>query len=97
VEAFAPRVCGCPRNCERRVHARRATGKPGRAILIGGIETLGLIAGELNLQGWFWDRINDLNNNFGLLGYGIIGIFAAAWVISFIAYRAKKLDEVEIG
>jgi len=67
------------------------------AILIGGIETMGLIAGELNLQGWFWDRINDLNNNFGLLGYGIIGIFAAAWVISFIVYRAKKLDEVEIG
>ena len=67
------------------------------AILIGGIETLGLIAGELNLQGWFWDRMNDLNNNFGLLGYGIIGIFAAAWVISFIVYRAKKLDDVEIG
>jgi high-affinity nickel-transport protein len=67
------------------------------AILIGGIETLGLIAGELNLQGRFWDRLNDLNNNFGLLGYGIIGIFAAAWVVSFIVYRLKKLDEVEIG
>ncbi|PLZ03922.1 HoxN/HupN/NixA family nickel/cobalt transporter [Burkholderia sp. WAC0059] len=67
------------------------------AILIGGIETLGLISGELNLQGWFWDRMNDLNNNFGLLGYGIIGVFAAAWVISFIVYRARKLDEVEIG
>jgi nickel/cobalt transporter (NiCoT) family protein len=66
------------------------------AILIGSIETLGLIAGELNLQGWFWDRMNDLNNNFGMLGYGIIGIFAAAWVISFIVYRIKKLDQVEI-
>jgi high-affinity nickel-transport protein len=67
------------------------------AILVGGIETLGLIGGELNLQGWFWDRMSDLNNNFGLLGYGIIGIFAAAWIISFIVYRVKKLDEVEIG
>jgi high-affinity nickel-transport protein len=67
------------------------------AILIGGIETLGLIGGELNLQGWFWDRMNDLNNNFGLLGYGIIGIFAAAWIISFIVYRVKKLDDVEIS
>jgi high-affinity nickel-transport protein len=67
------------------------------AILIGGIETLGLVAGELNLQGRFWDRLNDLNNNFSLLGYGIIGIFAAAWVVSFIVYRLKKLDEVEIG
>ncbi|WP_284946085.1 HoxN/HupN/NixA family nickel/cobalt transporter [Acidisoma cladoniae] len=67
------------------------------AILIGGIETLGLIGGELNLQGWFWDRMNDLNENFGLLGYGIIGVFAAAWIISFIIYRVKKLDDVEIS
>jgi nickel/cobalt transporter (NiCoT) family protein len=67
------------------------------AVLIGGIETLGLIAGELDLQGWFWDRLNDLNNNFGLLGYGIIGIFAAAWIISFIVYRIKKLDDIEIA
>jgi nickel/cobalt transporter (NiCoT) family protein len=67
------------------------------AIFIGGIETLSLIAGELNLQGWFWDRMNDLNNNFGLLGYGIIGIFAAAWIISFVVYRIKKLDDVQIA
>jgi nickel/cobalt transporter (NiCoT) family protein len=67
------------------------------AMLIGGIETLGLIASELNLQGWFWDRMNKLNNNFGLLGYGIIGIFAAAWIISFVLYRAKKLDDVVIA
>ena len=67
------------------------------AIFIGGIETLGLIAGELNLQGWFWDRMNDLNNNFGMLGYGIIGIFAAAWIISFIVYRVKRLDDIEIA
>ena len=67
------------------------------AIFIGGIETLGLIAGELNLQGWFWDCMNDLNNNFGLLGYGIIGIFAAAWIISFIVYRVKRLDDIEIA
>ena len=67
------------------------------AIFIGGIETLGLIAGEFNLQGWFWDRMNDLNNNFGLLGYGIIGVFAVAWIISFVVYRAKKLDNFEIA
>ena len=67
------------------------------ALAIGGIETLGLIASEFNLQGWFWGRMNDLNNNFGLLGYGIIAIFIAAWIISFIVYRLKKLDEVEVG
>ncbi|MBV8591720.1 MAG: HoxN/HupN/NixA family nickel/cobalt transporter [Acetobacteraceae bacterium] len=66
------------------------------ALLIGGIETLGLIGGELNLQGWFWDRMTDLNNNFGALGYGIIALFAASWAISFVVYRVKRLDEVEI-
>ncbi|MGE4482847.1 HoxN/HupN/NixA family nickel/cobalt transporter [Acidocella sp.] len=66
------------------------------AILIGGIETLGLIAGELNLQGWFWKGMDDLNNNFGLLGYAIVGIFAVAWIVSFIVYRLKRLDEFEL-
>ena len=29
--------------------------------------------------------------------YGIIGVFAVAWIISFIVYRVKKLDDVEIA
>ena len=67
------------------------------AILIGGIETLGLIAGELNLKGGLWDWLNALNNNFGILGYSIIGLFAAVWLVSFIVYRVNKLDDVEIA
>ena len=65
-------------------------------LLIGGIETLGLIGGELGLRGWFWDRMADLDNNFGLLGYGIIAIFVLSWVVSFVIYRVRRLDEVEI-
>ena len=66
-------------------------------LLIGGIETLGLVGSELGLKGWIWDRLGDLNNNWGLLGYAIIGIFAACWLASFIVYRVKRLDDVEIG
>ena len=66
-------------------------------LLIGGIETLGLIGSELNLQGWFWDRMGDLNNNFGILGYVIIGVFAASWIVSVVVYRMRRLDDVEIG
>jgi high-affinity nickel-transport protein len=66
------------------------------ALFIGGIETLRLIGGELNLQGPFWDWMGRLNDNFGTLGYGIIGIFAAAWLISTIVYRVKRLDDVVI-
>ena len=66
-------------------------------LLIGGIETLGLIGSELGLQGWFWDRVGELNDNWGLLGYGIIAIFALAWLVSFTVYRVRRLDEIEIG
>lgn len=31
VAAAMPSICGCPRNCERRVRAHRATGTPGKA------------------------------------------------------------------
>ena len=52
------------------------------ALAVGGIETLGLIAGQFHLQGAFWDVISDLNSNFGALGYGIVALFVASWGIS---------------
>ena len=67
------------------------------ALLVGGVETLGLLGSELELRGWFWDRIVALNDNFGLLGYGIIGVFVAAWLVSFAVYRLRSLDDVELG
>ncbi len=66
------------------------------AVVIGGIETLGLIGDQLGLGGWFWDGIGALNDNFGSLGFIIIGIFIAAWVISLIAYRYHGLDEIDV-
>jgi high-affinity nickel-transport protein len=66
------------------------------AIIIGGIETLGLIGDELNLDGPFWDRIGAINDNFGTVGYAIIGIFAASWLISAIIYRVNRFDEIEV-
>ncbi|MGO9737740.1 MAG: hypothetical protein ACLPVO_09945 [Desulfomonilaceae bacterium] len=43
------------------------------AVLIGGIETLRLIGDTFKLEGPFWDAIGALNDNFGVLGYIIIG------------------------
>src|SRR6478672_5051466 len=57
------------------------------ALIVGGLEALGLIADKLSLQGGFWDVIGALNDNFGTLGYLIIAIFAASWIISAIVYR----------
>jgi high-affinity nickel-transport protein len=69
------------------------------ALLVGGIEALGLLQDQLDLKGYFWDGIGALNNNFGTIGYLIIGIFVASWIISAVIYRASGYDrlEVEIG
>ena len=67
------------------------------AVLIGGIEALGLIGDQLGLTGWFWAGIGALNDNFGSLGFVIIGVFIAAWVGSVVVYRYKGLDEVEVA
>jgi high-affinity nickel-transport protein len=60
------------------------------AILIGGIETLGLLGDQFAFAGRFWDFIRSLNENFGRLGYLIVGIFVLTWVISVAVYRAKR-------
>ena len=65
------------------------------AILIGGIEALGLIGDQLGLTGGFWQAIGALNDNFNSLGFVIIGVFLAAWIISFAIYKAKRLDEID--
>ena len=66
------------------------------AVLIGGIEALGLVGDQLDLKGVFWDGIGSLNDNFNDLGFVIIGVFVAAWVVSFLVYKAKRLDDVDV-
>jgi nickel/cobalt transporter (NiCoT) family protein len=62
------------------------------ALMVGGIETLGLIADQFHLQGVFWNVISDLNDNFGALGYGIVALFVVSWGVSFLVYRLRRYD-----
>jgi nickel/cobalt transporter (NiCoT) family protein len=66
------------------------------ALVVGGIEALGLLVDQLNLEGGFWNFIGALNDNFGSLGYVIIGIFAASWLASILVYRLNRYDEIEV-
>ncbi|MGH9552357.1 MAG: HoxN/HupN/NixA family nickel/cobalt transporter [Terriglobales bacterium] len=59
------------------------------ALVIGGVETLGLMADHFGLEGAFWSAISHLNSNFGALGYAIVALFVASWIISFIVYRVS--------
>jgi high-affinity nickel-transport protein len=62
------------------------------AIVVGGIEALGLAARQLELQGEFWNLINGLNDHFGAIGYLIIALFIASWVGSAGLYYARGYD-----
>lgn len=69
------------------------------AVVVGGLETLNLIGDQLGLSdgGGFWGAIGSLNDNFGLLGYVIVGIFIATWLISYLVYRINGYDEIEVS
>jgi high-affinity nickel-transport protein len=59
------------------------------AVVIGGIEVLGLLAGHFSLEGQFWRWIAGLNAGFGALGFGIVAFFAASWIISMIFFHGS--------
>jgi high-affinity nickel-transport protein len=65
------------------------------AVVMGGIEALGLIGDQLKLEGPVWSAIGSLNDNFGTIGYLIIGIFAVSWALSLAIYRFKGFDRLE--
>jgi high-affinity nickel-transport protein len=66
------------------------------AFMVGGIETLGLLAGQLHLSGLFGDAIRKVNSNFGILGYLIIGFFMSSWILSIAFYKWRRLDDLEL-
>ncbi len=67
------------------------------AVVVGGLEVLNLIGDQLGFTegGGFWGAIGAINDNFGILGYIIVGIFVVSWLISFMVYRAKGYDAIE--
>ena len=66
------------------------------ALLIGGIEALGLVGGQFKLQGALWAAIGSLNDNFGLIGFIIVGVFVLSWLASVFIYRRNRYDEIEV-
>lgn len=63
------------------------------ALMIGGIEALGLIANKLGLEGAFWGVIADLNESLANFGYLVVGVFLVSWALSFAVYRWQGLEQ----
>ncbi|MDE3079318.1 MAG: HoxN/HupN/NixA family nickel/cobalt transporter [Paracoccaceae bacterium] len=67
------------------------------AVVVGGIETLGLIGDQFGLTGPLWSAIGSLNDNLGTIGFLIIGLFLTAWLVSFAIYRLRGYDDLDMG
>ncbi|WP_168795029.1 HoxN/HupN/NixA family nickel/cobalt transporter [Paraburkholderia aromaticivorans] len=64
------------------------------AIVIGGVEALGLLSDKLGLNGGVWDAVASVNERFGALGYGIVAMFMACWIGSVLFHRWRRPDAV---
>ncbi len=65
------------------------------ALLIGGVEALGLLGSHFALAGPFWDAVGSLNGSFGWFGFAVVGIFVLCWIGSAIVYRWQGHDRLE--
>ena len=66
------------------------------ALVVGSIEVLGVVGDQLGLEEGVWSVIAGLNANFGNLGFFIIAIFVASWVVSILIYRLNGYDSIEV-
>jgi len=60
------------------------------ALVIGTVELIQVAGPELGLTGGVFAWVEDLD--FGDLGYVVVGLFVAAWAVSFGAWKLLKLD-----
>ncbi|CAH2926502.1 MAG: HoxN/HupN/NixA family nickel/cobalt transporter [uncultured Paraburkholderia sp.] len=60
------------------------------AIVVGGVEALGLLSDKLGLNGGMWDAVARINEQFGVLGYGIVAAFMACWIGSVLFHRWRR-------
>jgi nickel/cobalt transporter (NiCoT) family protein len=61
------------------------------AGLIGTIELGGLLAQKLHARGPFWSWMEHININ--ALGFIVLGMFAATWIIALAVWRVGRIEE----
>ena len=60
------------------------------AFVIGTIELLSVLQGQLNLSGGIWDWAAKFNINHA--GYWIVGVFVATWLIALGVWRYGRIE-----
>ncbi|KAG0348169.1 hypothetical protein BG004_005825 [Podila humilis] len=65
------------------------------AFVVGFTELFALLAEELELQGPFWGFFLLLSDNFGTIGYVILGSFVVTWIFAVIYYKFGPIKDLE--
>jgi len=60
------------------------------AFLIGTIEIIGLLTGELNIHGGLWDFIANFDIN--KAGFAIAALFVLVWAAAILYWKLARLD-----
>lgn len=65
------------------------------ALAIGTIEYLQVMSSELHIDNFFFNWLNALD--FETLGYVIVGLFIAAWILSVALFKYRRIEERWVG
>jgi len=61
------------------------------ALIVGTVELLGLATAKLGLSGGVWSWVSAININ--TLGFIIVGMFVATWLIALAIWRFARIEE----
>jgi high-affinity nickel-transport protein len=61
------------------------------AVIIGGVELLGLLSQQLNITGRFWTDMQNADIN--TLGFIIVGLFVVTWAVALLVWRFARIEE----
>jgi nickel/cobalt transporter (NiCoT) family protein len=67
------------------------------ALVIGGIEVLGLIADRFGFEQGPWRIVTEVNMNFATLGYAIVAVFVVGWMGSMLLYRLRGGERAPVS
>jgi high-affinity nickel-transport protein len=66
------------------------------AVIIGGIEVIGLMARKLDLPASLAAIVDPLDAGLENVGFIVIGVFIGSWLLSAAIYRCKRYDELPL-
>jgi high-affinity nickel-transport protein len=61
------------------------------ALLIGSVELAQVLSSKLGWTGGFWNSLRALD--FGALGYAIVALFALTWLVAWVVWRSRRIEE----